>query len=994
MKSLKPFFNKKGNVMLIAIVAIAVMGPAFYSFSVYLLSQKKQITKNTKILQQKFALHSAMDYVIFGIKQKYCFDSLLLNDLPANCNLNHPGSVERLIMSPDQESAIRMAIAGGHNVGPYTLSNLHLNTFSNTVQISSLTTLHPLYQVMNAALISPISGLYIKIERDNSRNIPHSGKEIFLKITVEFTDSGGNHPITFGNMNMTQTSFLSIYPREVSSFALLVPGDLYLDRAYNAAIPAGATSIHNYSSGIQASHVGLLFDSPVFVNNNIHLPHVSTQNGGHQNNALSYTPVTFADRVYVGNGYLYENNQVYEPNSAGGDKDRLWSQNKLIGGFLRGIEIDGGADKGLSVFAGVTPATPPNLNLMNQCIQYFNNLSSASYLNTNSDLRSHLQQSQNQGLYQRFTIRLDHNDRFSPQSNTFLPLNTAQWGTGSATRNVPQNVTNGAIVNVTVGVGNKTVSGQLPSGGSLNLTAEVGSPAVLSNLNAAVSTETANLQAANSLLTNYQNNLSTQQNLLNQYTTNLQNAQNQVQTLQSQNQAAQVTINQNNGQIASLQAQAQNQTGAALQATMNQINNLQNQNSNLQNQIQNNNNQITQLNTVTIPNLQNQIATQTPIVAAAQTQVNQQQQVVNQVAQQLQTAQANLASYQFKVQNPPQIEIKINNYYSFNNNNQPYKKVLEITINNPASMLDQSGTLVAPVVGILAYNPTYANSLPLLAQQNMNSDIIGYYNYQLNGNNNGYLQVSSLSRVPWGALASMGIDPGLDIDQFINDCHNQANVMTSQAFGGAGWNKDFSGQTRHSWNFASGSASTTYSDPILTSYTFDGNNSSIQAQNIKFQVRSIVGSCVVASTAELVTGFFACDTMVIQARTTPLRVIGSFIVGHLSIHPSAYQYGVRWSSIYHPQAVYELRAAGVLKTISGAPCSTPSSPIWHPVPSFQEVSDRYSCGVHSLRSQADPFQWTAVDPDCGLATATASNNTCKNRMIRFYAVELSREGGL
>lgn len=980
--------------MLIAIVAIAVMGPAFYTFSSYLLSQKKQITKNTKILQQKFALHSAMDYVIFGIKQKYCFDSLLLNDLPANCNLNHAGSVERLIMSPDQENAIRMAIAGGNNVGPYTINNLHLDSFTNTVQISSLTTLHPLYQVMNAALISPISGIYVKIERDNSRNIPHSGKEIFLKITVEFTDSGGNHPVAFGNLNMSQTSFLSIYPREVSSFALLVSGDLYLDRAFNATIPAGATSIHNYPTGVQAGYAGLLFDSPVFVNNNIHLPYVSIQNGGHQNNALSYTPVTFADRVYIGNGYLYENNQVYEPNSAGGDKDRLWSQNKLIGGFLRGIEIDGGADKGLSVFGGVTASVPPNLNLMNQCIQYFNNLSSSNYLNTNSDLRSSLQQSQNQGKYQRFTIRLDHNDRFSPQSNPFLPLNTAQWGTGTATRTVPQNATNGAIINVSVGVGNKAVSGQLPSGGELNLTAEVGSSAVLNNLNTAVSTETSNLQAANNLLSNYQNNLTTQQNLLNQYNTNLQNTQNQVQTLQSQNQAAQTTISQNNGQISALQAQAQNQTGNQLQTTLNQISNLQNQNTTLQNQIQNNNNQITQLNTVTIPNLQSQIASQTTVVSSAQNQVNQQQQVVNQISQQLQTAQANLASYQFKVQNPPQIQVKVSNYYSMNNNNQPYKKVLEITINNPASMLDQSGTLVAPVVGILAYNPTYANSLPLLSQQNMNSDLIGYYNYQLNGNNNGYLQISSLSRIPGGSLANMGVDPGLDIDQLISDCHNQANVMTSQAFGGAGWSQDFSGQTRHSWNFASGSASTTYSDPLLTTYTFDVNNSSIQSQNVKFQVRSIVGNCIVAPTAELVTGFFACDSMEIQQRTTPLRIIGSFIVGHLKVHPSAYQYGVRWSSIYHPQAVYELRAAGVLKTISGAACSTPTSPVWHPIPSFQEVSDRYACGVHSLRAQADPFQWTAVDPDCGLATSTASNNTCKNRMIRFYAVELSREGGL
>lgn len=993
MKSLFPFLNKKGNAMLLAIVAIAVMGPAFYSFSVYLLSQKKQITKNTKLLQQKFALHSAMDYVIFGIKQKYCFDSLLLNDLPTNCNLNHPGSVERIIMSSDQENSIRNNIAGGINVGPYTLNSLHLDSFTNTVQISSLTTLHPLYQVMNAALVSPISGIYVKIERDNTRNIPRNGKEMFLKITVEFTDANGNHPVTFGNLSMTQTSYLSIYPREVSSFALLIPGDLYLDRAYNTNVPNGSSVIHSYNNGFQQNVTGLLFDSPVFVNYNIHLPYVAVQNGGHQNNANAYSPVTFADRVFLGNGYVFENGQVYEPNSAGGAGDRLWSQNKLIGGLLRGIEIDGGLDNGLSVFGGVTNSTVPNTTLMDQCIQYFNNLSNSMYLNNNSDLRSYLQASQNQGKYQNFRITLDRNDRFSPQANQLLPLNNAQWGTGTASRTVPQNVTNGAIINVSVYVGNKSVTGQLPSGGILNLSPEVGSPTVLANLTAIVNTDTVNLQNGTALLTNYQNNLNVQQNQLNQYNTNLQTAQNQVQTLQQQNQTNQAAINQNNNQISTLQAQAQNQTGNQLQNTLNQISNLQNQNTTFQNQIQANNTQINQLNTVTIPNLQNQIQNQNQVVNTAQNQVNQQQQVVNQLTQQLNQSQSNLANYNFKVQNPPQIQIKVTDYYNNNNNNQAHKKNLEITITHPSHMLDQNGAITAPVIGILAYNPTYANSMPLQLPQNMNADLFGYYNYQLNNNNNGYHLIQAVSRTAGGNLANMGVDPIQDMEQFVQTCHAQANVMPSQAFGGAAWNVDFSSQTRHSWNFAGSTIPVQAPNPLVASYTFDATNSSIQNQNVKFQVRSIVGSCVVKPTAELVTGFFACDSMVIQARATPLRVIGSFIVGSLTIHPSALQHGIRWSTIYHPQAVYELRNAGVLKTISGAACSTPTSPVWHPIPSFQEVSDRYSCGVHSLRSLADPFQWTAVDPDCGLLAGN-SNNTCKNRMIRFYAVELSREGGL
>ncbi|WP_374030781.1 hypothetical protein [Bdellovibrio bacteriovorus] len=53
----------------------------------------------------------------------------------------------------------------------------------------------------------------------------------------------------------------------------------------------------------------------------------------------------------------------------------------------------------------------------------------------------------------------------------------------------------------------------------------------------------------------------------------------------------------------------------------------------------------------------------------------------------------------------------------------------------------------------------------------------------------------------------------------------------------------------------------------------------------------------------------------------------------------------------------------------------------------------YRCNSISLRAKADPFRWTAVDPDCGLIN-NSNSTMCKNRLMRFYVLEVSRESGI
>jgi hypothetical protein len=210
------------------------------------------------------------------------------------------------------------------------------------------------------------------------------------------------------------------------------------------------------------------------------------------------------------------------------------------------------------------------------------------------------------------------------------------------------------------------------------------------------------------------------------------------------------------------------------------------------------------------------------------------------------------------------------------------------------------------------------------------------------------------------------------------------------SFAAASWDTtSFVDQARHSWSFTEGGTAPGFNNPgklILDANNarFDGTHKPI------FVISAIYDTCEITADANFVTGFFVCDNLIVDRRQDPLRIIGTFIVSKMSMDPSAYTYGVRWSNIYHPSAVYELRTAGVLNTsVPGEDCDVPTDPLWQPYPSIQRVQYLYKCNPISLRNKADPFRWTSVDPDCGLDTNKVQ--TCKYRVERYQLIELRRQ---
>lgn len=209
------------------------------------------------------------------------------------------------------------------------------------------------------------------------------------------------------------------------------------------------------------------------------------------------------------------------------------------------------------------------------------------------------------------------------------------------------------------------------------------------------------------------------------------------------------------------------------------------------------------------------------------------------------------------------------------------------------------------------------------------------------------------------------------------------------SFQASDWNKtSFTVQTRKSWGFTEQG---TELEPGYNPGNLIIDEESARFDGVvkpTFMIASIYNTCIIKSTANFVTGFFVCDHLKIESRSEPLRIVGTFIVGRMSVDEDALKAGIRWSNIYYPTAVMELRAAGVLKASGVEPCDIPADPLWNPYPSIARAQHVYKCNPISLRNKADPFTWTLVDPDCGLI---GSKQQCKYRVLRYELVELKRQ---
>lgn len=892
----RPFPKKgeKGGAIVNVLIALVIVTSAFAIFSDTVIRERTQVLRTTSVLNLRFALNSLVDYVLFGLRQKWCFSDNFMAD--PNCNLRHPASTMRVAMSNDEENHIRSLIASGVDVGPYVdINHLSLNSFELSIKFNEVSSLHPLFPILQTINSPHVKGVYVKVTRDRSVYLPKSGGEAFLDVLVELMDEDGRHPVLAGGGVLSLTSRVSVHPRELGSFGLVMAKNLYLDR--NAKDPPPSKGDVIIGNGGFTQSRGLTLLSPTFVNENIYLP------------TTNYTPITFADRVYMGNGKVFKGTLPFSPETPGGIGARLWSEmTSRFGGFLNGLENDGKIDRGL-VHAFQAPNSLPStdINLMQRCILHSQYLADQKKL-ANNILSARLRTGNSTNDY-LYTVGFENKkwmEENPAQSNEFYAqdiasnVDTSNWRTNRA--NLATDESSSApnkVLKLEMSIGQNALTAELGRGSVLRIT-----PNFLGDISEKIAELERRLgggQQGNGGQTPG-NNDGQQQNNGGQWG--------------------------GGGQLGSSGGQQQ---GSGRQWG-------------------------------------DGGSSQVRLDALKQLRDNYRQ---------------------------PEIIVSVSPV-KYENVEQPHVLDVRVKFVNPEFLLDHRLERKVPVMSFKGYDPSYVRGNILSSNHGGLNHQTRYLNFAASFDGKTLVAPGGFSGSvggPWETVQSEVFE--FNWGKFNQDCDNLRGAKEGQAFGAAPWDYDFSPKARESWNFA-GDSGVALGDPVLPEIVFDANNARLNPSNATFQVRSIVGLCRIRSSAELVTGFMTCDKLLIEPRTSPLRIIGTIIVGSLEIDPTALAAGIRWSSIYYPEATFELRRAGILKTSSGAACvegPDPLNPIWHPIPSIEKVAARFSCNAISLRAKADPFQWTSVSPDCGRMPG-ASATSCKRHPENFFVVEYSREGGI
>jgi hypothetical protein len=372
---MKRLISQRGIALAYALVGLSFVSILLYFLASTVLLLSKQSQRKLNLTEGRMVVYSLLDYTIYGIKQRWCFDD---NWLPAqDCKFEHPRSVERLVMNQDSEKVFNQMVDDRVIIGtipnPVRLKRIE----SPEISLKNLLPAHPLQQIIGPiAATHDLATAKIVISHDPRVSLPNGGRHIFLRVDVEVKDTAGK-VVLWQDLPMKGTSSLGVFPRELGSFTLIVGNDLHLDLAYNQQPSPGDASIHMFGSKSEVPpKTGIVFESPVFVNGNLILPDASSRSNADN---PEYSPVTFVEKLFLGGGQVYRSGDRFKPKTAGSMEDQTWDGVLEIGGLNRGIEMDGGRDLGLDILSGRSRTNPPDETLVKQCLSLVGVKSNLSY---------------------------------------------------------------------------------------------------------------------------------------------------------------------------------------------------------------------------------------------------------------------------------------------------------------------------------------------------------------------------------------------------------------------------------------------------------------------------------------------------------------------------------------------------------------------------------------------------------------------------------------
>lgn len=876
--------NNKGSVLLLVMIAAPVAAALFFSLIELVLISKQQTLINRNMVSYSAVMDGVIDYTNYAIKNRWCMTSSWTRD--SNCNIKNPMSLERLTLDTSAITALRDLNAGDPSFTSAGIVSEQINTIVN---VSEIVTGHPLLNIVKNLdkTGKAVSQIGITVKRVNDSNIPRRGREVFLDIKVTLMSGS----VIFRNLSsITATSRVMVTPRELNYFSLIVPRDLYL----NGTVPGLGGSNGDIGIPTGTGGAGITFESPVFVNGDIHIP----------NPVANYTSVNFTNRVILGGsngntgGRLMRGGSPFSAPNDGNMSSYLYSVLPNFGGFKKGVDVDGIRDQGLDVLAGYNATAPP-INAMvgsDRCIGVNNVFYKLRYTNQSDLVIKPLPPLQANEL--RYYVGLTQGNLFVHQElRPYFP-----YGSGGRAflTDIITGTTSGSRLNGQATMYFRYDSG--PAGGG-----SLGGPAYIGGPN----------------------------NITEEFTLRPN---------------ARVTIKQPSGsyggriEIEMLPVYYGGDTTRAMQMQLFELRVRA---------------PLAKYPPETVQNFSLYMKAFDLGVFAGRDR----RYPGDTSFDSLRIGHSMEGWLHFQLQGGSTSSAGTLVRVDASGNPMPTASAIYDRLQPPAANVPAGYPPPPPAPPPAAPNPapTPIPTAPL---------------------------VYAPTDIPFPVLP----DEGQDYQSLVDSCLSNSGGSNGIAFKSIGWNSPFVTTTRHSWHFAP--------NPMPTSP--DGAYNSIPVNpgtpvtlvNGTFSVNSIVNQCIVPSTTTVASGFLTCDQLIIQARTQPLLMIGTFIVNKAFIDPSAISNGITFRSIYHPQASSDLAAQGVLRNKDGSPCTTPLPfPIWWPTLSNTQYDSFRKCSVVSLRDKANPFTWTAVNPDCGVVAGNTMVQ-CQKHPINYILNEISRTSEL
>ena len=336
--------SEQGSVLIGVIMSLSLAGFLYVLSSTSFFKSVTRQKSKTEIDVLSKALNNAVfNYTSYAIKERWCMDKSWGRDVKCSDMtdlkdfVTHPRNLERFLWSRSTINDMSSRYQIKYGVAPNELS---LKKLEHVVTMSSLESLgvsHPLNLVTDDKIKECLSAIQISIEKPLSSYYRSQGDEVYLIITVKGILSKNllNRRCSLIKNTPVVSGLVIVYPKTLNQYALIKTGDF---------------KISDYPD----SQVGLNFYGPVYVQKNVKLP------------ANSKHSVSFKEKVTIGEGIVLLNGKAFSPKTPGGFSDQYLSQIKTMNGFMNGISLEAEADLGIPKLFGENYTYPPNSNI-SQC---------------------------------------------------------------------------------------------------------------------------------------------------------------------------------------------------------------------------------------------------------------------------------------------------------------------------------------------------------------------------------------------------------------------------------------------------------------------------------------------------------------------------------------------------------------------------------------------------------------------------------------------------